>query len=71
MVIDAYLSAQHRDNPGKGCASSALLPELGREPPETRQLYTEHVLPWCVNWPTNSVPTWRIERAGPFPSSPP
>lgn len=45
MVIDAYLSAQHRDNPGKGCASSALLPELGREPPETRQLYTEHVLP--------------------------
>jgi TetR/AcrR family transcriptional regulator, transcriptional repressor for nem operon len=45
MVIDAYLSAKHRDNPGKGCASSALLPELGREPPETRQLYTEHVLP--------------------------
>jgi hypothetical protein len=45
MVIDANLSAKHRDNPGKGCASSALLPELGREPPETRQLYTEHVLP--------------------------
>jgi AcrR family transcriptional regulator len=45
MVIDTYLSAKHRDNPGKGCASSALLPELGREPPETRQLYTEHVLP--------------------------
>lgn len=45
MVIDAYLTAEHRDNPGKGCASSALLPELGREPPETRHLYTEHVLP--------------------------
>lgn len=45
MVIDTYLSAEHRDNPGKGCASSALLPELGREPAETRQLYTEHVMP--------------------------
>lgn len=44
-VIDAYLSTEHRDNPGKGCASSALLPELGREPPETRHLYTEHVMP--------------------------
>ena len=45
MIIDTYLSAEHRDTPGKGCASSALLPELGREAPETRQLYTEHVLP--------------------------
>lgn len=44
MVIDTYLSASHRDNPGKGCASSALLPELGREPAETRHLYPEHVL---------------------------
>lgn len=45
LVIDTYLSAAHRDNPGNGCASSALLPELGREPAETRHLYTEHVLP--------------------------
>jgi len=45
LVINMYLSAEHRDNPGKGCASSALLPELGREPRETRHLYTEHVLP--------------------------
>ncbi|MER8376758.1 TetR/AcrR family transcriptional regulator [Mesorhizobium sp. M1409] len=45
MVIDTYLSAAHRDNPGIGCASSALLSELGREPAETRHLYTEHVRP--------------------------
>lgn len=44
LVIDTYLSAAHRDNPGIGCASSALLPELGREPAETRHLYTEQVL---------------------------
>lgn len=43
-AIAAYLSAAHRDNPGKGCASAALLPELARQSSETRQLYTEHFL---------------------------
>jgi TetR/AcrR family transcriptional regulator, transcriptional repressor for nem operon len=43
-AIDAYLSAKHRDNPGKGCASSALLPEIAREPAETREVYTEYFL---------------------------
>ncbi|MER8445356.1 TetR/AcrR family transcriptional regulator [Mesorhizobium sp. M1066] len=44
MAIDMYLSAEHRDNPGKGCASAALLPELARQPPETREAYTDHLL---------------------------
>lgn len=44
MGIEAYLSAEHRDNPGKGCASAALLPELARQPPETREVYTDHLL---------------------------
>ena len=43
-VIDVYLSAAHRDNPGKGCASAALLPELARAASDTRQLYTERLL---------------------------
>ncbi|RUW49165.1 TetR/AcrR family transcriptional regulator [Mesorhizobium sp. M8A.F.Ca.ET.021.01.1.1] len=43
-AIDAYLSAQHRDSPGMGCASAALLPEIAREQPETRQLYTERLM---------------------------
>lgn len=43
-AIDAYLSAEHRDNPGKGCASAALLPEIAREPAETRQVYADHLL---------------------------
>lgn len=44
MAIDTYLSAEHRDNPGKGCASAALLPEIAREPADTRQVYAEHLL---------------------------
>ena len=43
-AIDAYLSKAHRDNPGKGCASAALLPELARQPPETRAFYTERFM---------------------------
>jgi TetR/AcrR family transcriptional repressor of nem operon len=44
MAIQAYLSAEHRDNPDKGCASAALLPEIARQPPETRQVYTQRFL---------------------------
>jgi len=44
MAIEAYLSAEHRDNPGTGCASAALLPELARQPPETREVYTDRLL---------------------------
>ena len=40
-VIAAYLSPEHRDNPGKGCTSAALLPELARESVGTRELYAE------------------------------
>jgi TetR/AcrR family transcriptional regulator, transcriptional repressor for nem operon len=43
-AIEAYLSTAHRDNPGKGCASAALLPELARQPPETREVYTDRFL---------------------------
>jgi hypothetical protein len=42
--VKLYLSPGHRDNPGQGCASAALLPELVRESSETRRLYTEHFL---------------------------
>ena len=38
-ILQAYLSATHRDNPGQGCALAALLPELARQPSETRRIY--------------------------------
>jgi len=43
-AIAAYLSPEHRDNPGQGCAAAALLPEIAREPAETRGLYAQRLL---------------------------
>ncbi|AJD44412.1 TetR family transcriptional regulator protein (plasmid) [Rhizobium gallicum bv. gallicum R602sp] len=40
-LIDIYLSHEHRDNAGQGCASAALLPELARQSEETRAMYAE------------------------------
>ena len=42
-VVRAYLSEQHRDHPESGCASAALLPEISRQEPDTRHVYTESV----------------------------
>ena len=43
-AITAYLSADHRDNPATGCTLAALLPELAREPGETRAYWSERFL---------------------------
>ncbi|MFD4511023.1 TetR/AcrR family transcriptional regulator [Streptomyces sp. NPDC058464] len=40
-LIREYLSAEHRDNPGLGCPSAALLDEIGRCGDETKQAYTD------------------------------
>lgn len=42
-VLDFYLSPQHRDDAANGCPSAALLPELARQPLESRALYAEHL----------------------------
>ena len=42
-LIRAYLSEQHRDHPGSGCPSAALLPEISRQEPAARHVYTESV----------------------------
>ncbi|MGQ4387483.1 TetR/AcrR family transcriptional regulator [Streptomyces sp. SAS_270] len=39
--IRGYLSSEHRDHPGTGCPSAALLDELGRCGDETKQAYTD------------------------------
>jgi TetR/AcrR family transcriptional regulator, transcriptional repressor for nem operon len=38
-VIDYYLSPQHRDDPGHGCAVPALGAEIAREGPKTRKAF--------------------------------
>ena len=40
-----------------------MLPELGREPAETRHLYTEHVLP-LVNQPADQLSPQLADREG-------
>ncbi|QEX23094.1 TetR family transcriptional regulator [Hypericibacter adhaerens] len=40
-VIDAYLSPQHRDDPGRGCLLAALGPEIARQDPTLRHIVTE------------------------------
>jgi hypothetical protein len=40
-AIRAYLSKPHRDHAGSGCPSAALLPEISRQEPSTRHVYTE------------------------------
>src|SRR5260370_32202630 len=42
-IVRAYLSEQHRDHPESGCPSAALLPEISRQKPDTRHVYTESV----------------------------
>jgi TetR/AcrR family transcriptional repressor of nem operon len=42
-LIRAYLSQEHRDHPDSGCPSAALLPEISRQEPATRHVYTESV----------------------------
>ena len=43
-VLAVYLSREHRDDPGNGCVSAALLPEIARQPSATRSLYAERFL---------------------------
>lgn len=38
-LVDSYLSPQHRDNPGHGCAMPALGAEIARESPKTRRAF--------------------------------
>ncbi|WP_327586097.1 TetR/AcrR family transcriptional regulator [Nonomuraea sp. NBC_00507] len=44
QIVRQYLSPEHRDNPGEGCPSAALLDEIGRCTDVTRQAYTDGVL---------------------------
>ncbi|GAA4029429.1 TetR/AcrR family transcriptional regulator [Streptomyces plumbiresistens] len=40
-LVREYLSPGHRDHPGTGCPSAALLDEVGRCGDETKQAYTD------------------------------
>ena len=42
-LVDEYLNKAHRDNPGTGCAFSALAPEIARSDKRTRAITSEQV----------------------------
>jgi TetR/AcrR family transcriptional repressor of nem operon len=39
MIVDAYLTPLHRDDPGHGCAVPTLGAEIARESPKTRKAF--------------------------------
>lgn len=41
--IDQYLSPRHRDAPGEGCPSAALLADIARGPDNVREAYTRNM----------------------------
>jgi AcrR family transcriptional regulator len=42
-VIDNYLTPRHRDDPGRGCPTAAMVAEVAREPAATRSTFTGRV----------------------------
>ena len=38
-IVDGYLTAAHRDDPGHGCAVPTLAAEIARESPKTRKVF--------------------------------
>lgn len=42
-IVDGYLSAQHRDNPGKGCAVTALGADVARANARSRKLFAAKI----------------------------
>ena len=40
-IVAAYLSRDHRDAPGRGCAVAALGSEIARQPQSVREAFTE------------------------------
>jgi TetR/AcrR family transcriptional repressor of nem operon len=58
-VLAGYLSAEHRDNPGTGCASAALLPEVARQPDDTRQLFADQLAGLIVEFAGTLPPQTR------------
>ncbi|MGN9845430.1 TetR/AcrR family transcriptional regulator [Nonomuraea sp. H19] len=56
QIVRAYLSVEHRDSPGDGCPSAALLDEIGRCADATKQAYTDGVLAVIDDFATRLAP---------------
>jgi AcrR family transcriptional regulator len=56
-IIRAYLSPQHRDQVADGCPSAALLDEIARRPPTTKQVFTDELLATADDIAARLAPT--------------
>jgi AcrR family transcriptional regulator len=59
LVVRAYLSPEHRDAPGRGCAVAALAAEVGRQSRATRDTFASHVEPTL-----DALAPWLSSRRG-------
>lgn len=62
-LVDFYLSAEHRDQPGTGCPTAGFAGDMAREPVagEVRETYAAgvgHSPPGCPPTPTTAFPWW-------------
>ena len=54
-IVEAYLTAVHRDDPGHGCAVPALGAEIARESPKTRKAFAAKV-EQMIDMMTDQIP---------------
>jgi TetR/AcrR family transcriptional repressor of nem operon len=59
LVVRAYLSPEHRDQPGMGCPVAALAAEVARHPRATRQTFASHTAPTL-----DALAAWLSSRRG-------
>jgi TetR/AcrR family transcriptional repressor of nem operon len=65
--VDAYLSTQHRDDPGRGCLMSSLGAEVGRGGARQRAVFNDAVdliLDRVANYVSAETPLERRQKAG-------
>ena len=68
-VARSYLSPAHRDNPGLGCAISALGADISRAGPTVREAVTEGPVRSSTCWPARR-PAPRTAKSGRTRSAP-
>jgi TetR/AcrR family transcriptional repressor of nem operon len=63
-IVDSYLTALHRDDPGHGCAVPTLGPEIARESAKTRKAFAAK-LDEMIEMMADQVPA-RVAGSGDF-----
>jgi TetR/AcrR family transcriptional repressor of nem operon len=65
-LVDSYLSEDHRDNPGAGCAVSSLVGEIARSSKRTRALVTGQIqnsIEWITSLISDKDRDWARAKA--------